>query len=113
MKEHCPPFECSEGKNASGKREFKLVSKKKVVIADRPRDEVYFAGIIIQKGYVGFYYMPIYVDTNLKKEFSEDFLNNLKGKSCIYIKRWDKDIEKEVKKALKIGLKQYKDKGWV
>jgi hypothetical protein len=40
---------------------------KDVEIASRKRKEVFFAGLIIQSKYVGFYYMPVYVNTSLKK----------------------------------------------
>jgi hypothetical protein len=66
--------------------EMVLVSKKEVEIAGRKREEMWFAGIIIQKGYVGFYYMPVYAEPDLKKVFSPELLKCLKGKSCFRIK---------------------------
>jgi hypothetical protein len=38
---------------------YDLWSIKDLVIEGRKRKEVYFAGLIIQKGYVGFYFMPV------------------------------------------------------
>ena len=35
-----------------------LVSKKPVEILGRKKDELWFASALVQKGYVGFYYMP-------------------------------------------------------
>jgi len=35
---------------------------KDLVIAGRKCKEVFFAGLIIQKSYVGFYFMPVYTD---------------------------------------------------
>ena len=43
-----------------------LVSKKPVEILGRKRDELWFASALVQKGYVGFYYMPVYGDPSIK-----------------------------------------------
>lgn len=40
-------------------RYFDLWSFKDLVIEGRKRKEVFFAGLIIQKNYVGFYFMPV------------------------------------------------------
>ncbi len=66
---------------------YDLWSLKDVTIDGRKRKEVYFAGLIIQKGYVGFYYMPVYAETGLKTGFAPELLKLLKGKSCFHIKR--------------------------
>jgi hypothetical protein len=58
---------------------YDLVSIKDVVITGRKRSEVYFASIIIQKGYVGFYYMPIYSQPDMGKFFPPELLSLLKG----------------------------------
>ncbi|MEJ7677621.1 MAG: hypothetical protein WKG06_07090 [Segetibacter sp.] len=39
---------------------YNLVSEKHIETAERKFDEIYFASIIVQKGFVRFYYMPIY-----------------------------------------------------
>jgi len=92
---------------------YELWSFKEVEIAGRKRKEVSFATLIIQSSYVGFYYMPIYTDTDLKEVIDPELLSIQKGKSCFHIKKWDKTIEKQVKKALRIGYKKYKDRGWI
>lgn len=92
---------------------YDLWSIKNIEIDGRKRKEVYFAGLIIQSKYVGFYFMPIYTDTNLKDGFDPDLLKLLKGKSCFHIKELDAKLEKQIRKALKIGFKLYKSRGWV
>jgi hypothetical protein len=92
---------------------YDLWSFKKVEIDGRKRKEVYFAGLIIQSKYVGFYYMPVYVDTDLKDVFEPELLNLLKGKSCFHIKNIDNKLERQIKKALKIGYDLYKKRGWI
>ena len=92
---------------------YDLWSVKEVVIAGRKKKEVFFAGAIIQKGYVGFYFMPIYVDENMKKVFPTELLALLKGKACFHIRRNDAVIMSQIEKALKAGFNIYRNKGWV
>ena len=92
---------------------YDLWSFKDLEIAGRKRKEVYFAGLIIQSSYVGFYFMPIYCDTSLKEVFDPQLLGLLKGKSCFHIKSLDKELEKQIAKALKGGYELYKKRGWV
>ena len=63
--------------------------------------------------YVGFYYMLVYGNSKIKKEFSKEFLSTLHGKTCFYIRDIKPTTIKEVKKALKIGVKEYKKRSWL
>lgn len=90
-----------------------LVSRKPVVIANRPRKELWFAAILVQKGYVGFYYMPVYTAPEMKEVFQPELLKCLKGKSCFHIKKNDPQIMSQIKTSLKIGYQLYKDRGWI
>jgi len=77
-----PPFVI---RNETARR-FELWSGKDLVIEGRRRKEVYFAGLIIQKGYVGFYFMPVYIEAEMKQVFPPELLRLLKGKSCFHVK---------------------------
>ena len=92
---------------------FDLWSKKDVVIGGRKRTEVYFAGVIIQKSYVGLYYMPVYTSPEMKRLFAPELLSLLKGKSCFHIGTLDARLLAQVKQALEAGFKLYKKNGWV
>ncbi|MCK7485142.1 MAG: hypothetical protein MZU97_06005 [Bacillus subtilis] len=83
---------------------FDLVSKHKVVIDGRKRDEVFFASLIIQSDYVGFYYMPVYADPEQKQVFHEDLLRLLKGKSCFHIRRLDAALKEHIASAIAHGI---------
>jgi len=74
---------------------------------------VFFASIMIQSTYIGFYYMPIYTDVELKEVFKPELLKLLKGKSCFYIKDLSPEIISQIEKALEIGFKLYKKRGWI
>jgi hypothetical protein len=92
---------------------YDLWSIKEVEIAGRKRKEVYFAGLIIQSTYVGFYYMPVYGEPGLKKVFKKELLSTLKGKACFHIKKLDKGLIAQIRDALEISYKFYKKNGWV
>ena len=92
---------------------YDLWSFKDIEIAGRKRKEVYFAGIIIQSNYVGFYYMPIYTDASLKDVFKPELLSLLKGKSCFHIKKLDERLEGQIEEALHKGYALYKRRGWI
>lgn len=90
-----------------------LISFKPVEINGKKTDEVYLAGGLVQKGYVGFYFMPIYTVPELKSELHPDLLKSLKGKSCFHLKKMDEEVAQQVKDALKKGYDLYKKKGWI
>jgi hypothetical protein len=90
-----------------------LISQKTVEIQGRKKEEVWFAGILVQKGYVGFYYMPVYAAPDMKKVFKPELLKCLKGKSCFHIKKQDPVIMDQIKESLKIGYDMFKERGWI
>ena len=109
LKKYEPPFVAKSDYDSR----YDLWSIKDVVIAGRKRKEVYFAGLIIQSDYVGFYYMPVYADAEIKKIFKKELLATLKGKSCFHIKKLDKTLLSQIREAVDIGYKMYKKFGWV
>jgi hypothetical protein len=92
---------------------YDLWSFKDVEIAGRKRKEVYFAGIIVQSKWVGFYYMPIYTDVSLKEFFPERLLGTLSGKSCFRIKELDVELEGQIDEVLEKGYLLYQQRGWI
>lgn len=92
---------------------YELWSEKEIEIGGRKRKDIFFAGLIIQSSYVGFYFMPIYTDTSLKDIFAPELLSTLKGKSCFHIKKLDKKILSQIKRSLDVGFNLYKKRGWM
>jgi hypothetical protein len=109
---HVPPFVARTG-SVRGKRDLHLWSEKDVIVAGRPRSEVSFAAAIVQKGYVGFYFMPVYTNAEQKSLFAPELLALLKGKSCFYIKVLDGELLAHITDALEHGLRLYRERGWV
>lgn len=92
---------------------YNLVSEKHIETAGRQFDEIYFASIIVQKGYVGFYYMPVYSQDGVKPKLKPELLKCLKGKACFHIKNNDPVIMSQIQEALELGYDGYKKRGWV
>ncbi len=92
---------------------YDLWSFKDIEIAGRKRKEVYFAGLIIQSKWVGFYYMPVYTDTSLTEVFKPELLKLLKGKSCFRVKELNDELEAQIEEALEIGYRLYQERGWI
>ena len=90
-----------------------LVSEKPVEINGKMRDEYWFGAIIVQRGYVGFYFMPVRDAAEQKEVFKPELLKCLKGKSCFHIKKDDAEIFKQIKEALAKGHAKCKEKGWI
>lgn len=90
-----------------------LVSHKPVEIDGRKRNELWFVSALVQRGYVGFYYTPVYMQGELAKHFSEAFVKSLKGKACFHIKKNDPLIMADIKKAIKVGYEAFIERGWI
>ena len=92
---------------------YELWSEKEVVIAGRKRARVFFASVIIQKSYVGFYFMPVYAAPEMKRVFAPELLALLKGKSCFHVRVLDGRLRSQVKSALAKGFLLYRQRRWV
>jgi hypothetical protein len=90
-----------------------LISKKPVEILGRKRDELWFASALIQKGFVGFYYMPVYADDGVKRLLKPELLKCLKGKACFHIMKYDQEIFSQIKEALSTGYDIWHKRGWL
>ncbi|MBR9681054.1 MAG: DUF1801 domain-containing protein [Candidatus Altiarchaeota archaeon] len=95
------------------KLRYELWSIKDLEISGHKKKEVYFAGLIVRSDYVGFYFMPMYTQKNLRNAVGAELLSLLRGKSCFHIKTLNPKLEKEIKNALALGLKLYKKREWV
>lgn len=115
LSRHAPPFKIKTG-GVPGKRGLGLVVPRPVAIpgayGGKPT-ELAMAGIIHQKGYVGFYFTPVYAYPPLAKKLSPALVKCLKGKSCFYIKKLDDGLVEDIEGALRIGTEFFKDRGWL
>ncbi|HET6932328.1 MAG TPA: hypothetical protein VFI45_18515 [Candidatus Acidoferrum sp.] len=112
---YAPPFRFQDF-GVRNKTSVQLVVPKPVAIpgayGGKPVD-LQFAAAILQKGYVGFYLMCIYMNEPVKKKISPALLKLLKGKTCFYLKGLDASLEKDIEAALEEGAKYYRVREWV
>jgi len=115
LSRYSPPLKTRSG-TVRGKRDFHLVIPKAVVVPGAYENkpvQVGMAAIILQKGYVGFYFMPIYIEPEFKKKLPSALTQLLKGKTCFHIKKLDDGLLKHIAAALDEGVKNYKRRGWL
>jgi hypothetical protein len=93
--------------------EYDLWSEKNVIVDGRKKNEIYFAGLKIHKSHVGFYFMPVYAQPEIKEIFHPDLLKLLEGLSCFRIKTLDEALMEHIADALDQGYKIYKKNEWV
>jgi hypothetical protein len=115
LKRHAPPFRFQD-LGVRNKKSAHITVPKPVAVPGayggkpvlRP-----LAAVILQKGYVGFYFMCIYGNDEVRKQLSPAFLKLLKGKSCFHVKRLDDGLRQDIARALELGTKAYKERGWL
>ena len=114
LKSYAPPFTVGPGGKVGSKRHYDLVSTKDVVVAGRKHSGLWFASLIEQKAYVGFYFMPVYMaPSEFRSKLSSRLRNLLKGKSCFQVKSLDSELLADIKAALDLAQKHYQREGWV
>ena len=91
---------------------FEVYYNREVEIMDRIHPELCFASLLIQKGYVGFYYFPVYMNTALKQKIAPELLKCLKGKTCFHIVKNDPKLFSQIHDALNAGRDFYSSRGW-
>ena len=115
LKRHAPPFLFQE-LGVHNKKSAHITVPKPVAVPGayggkpvlRP-----LAAVILQKGYVGFYFMCIHGNDEVRKQLSPAFLKLLKGKSCFHVKKLDDGLRADIEAALELGTKAYKERGWL
>lgn len=107
------PYEKKLNMRTDRKCKYELSGKKKVVAWKREFESMFFAAVIIQKGFTGFYFFPIYTHVKEFKKLPDNLKKCLKGKSCFHIKKNDKDLFASIKEIVKQGFDIYKKSGWV
>jgi len=110
-----PPLK-SGGAAVPGKRHAHFVIPRAVSVpgayGGRPV-ELEVASLILQKDYVGFYCMPVYMNAQLRAKLSPALLKLLKGKTCFHVKQLDPALTKDIETAIQEGIAFYKSRGWL
>ena len=92
---------------------FEIYYGKEVVHGGKKYPELLFASLLIQKGYLGFYFFPVYLHPALLEKIKPDLKKTLKGKTCFHFKKEEQVNEKELNALLKLGVKAWKAEGYL
>jgi len=74
--------------------------------------ELSFASLLIQKGYLGFYFFPVYLHPALLEKIKPDLKKTLKGKTCFHLKKANPETIIQIQEALETGYRYYASRGW-
>lgn len=97
-----------------GSGKYELNSRKPgVFIHGKIRDEASFIALLVKSNYIGFYFMPVYTNPEIKPLIPAQMLKLLKGKSCFHIKKWDDDLAAALSATMETGLQTYRNNGWL
>jgi hypothetical protein len=115
LKRHAPPFVFKD-LGVRNKKSSQITGPKPISIPGAYGGKPVYhplAAVILQKGYVGFYFMCVYGNAEAKKKLSPELMKLLKGKSCFHLKKLDDGLRADVDAALEFGTKVYRERGWV
>ncbi len=73
--------------------------------------EIYLGGVRIQKNYVSFYLMPVYIYPDLLIGVSSQLLKHMQGKSCFNFKAIDETLFSELSALAQDGIEQFRQDG--
>ena len=73
--------------------------------------EIYLGGVRIQKNYVSFYLMPVYIFPDLLIGVSPQLLKHMQGKSCFNFKAIDESLFSELSALAQEGIEQFRKDG--
>jgi hypothetical protein len=71
---------------------------------------LFFAGVSLNKRYVSYYFMPIYVKPELAKNLSPDLKKRKQGKCCFNFAAPDPALFQELAELARAGFACYQDK---
>lgn len=72
------------------------------------KKELYFGSTHIQKNYVSFYLMPVYMYPDLLDGISPELKKHMQGKSCFNFKQVEPALFKELKTLTRKGYERFK-----
>lgn len=114
LAKHVPPFKVTKGM-VRNKRDYHITVPVPVVISPKAYGgkpyPVSMASLILQKGYVGFYYSPM--NPEVTKKLAPELAKLRMGGSCFHVRVLTPEVREGIESALEIGLKSYREKGWV
>ena len=79
--------------------------------SEKYKRDIYFGGVVINKNYVSFHLMPVYINPKLLDEISLELKKRMQGKSCFNFRSIDSPQIEELAHLTKKGFEYYNNKG--
>ena len=92
---------------------YSLYGKKTVEAFNKEVDGMYYASVVINKNFIGFYFFPIYTHPEEFAKIPAELQKCLKGKSCFHIKVKDELLMSQIDSILDQGYQLYKKHEWI
>lgn len=73
---------------------------------------LWFGGVEINKNYVSYHLMPVYVNPDLLEGISAKLKKRMQGKSCFNFKTMDKSLFEELKQLSDRGYREFEARGY-
>jgi len=105
LREYEPMMDCTQDDDSAYYLNTRHMMKNK-----KP---LFFAAVKINKSYVSYHLMPIYVFPELCGEISADLKKRMQGKSCFNFKAKDDELFNELTQLTQLGYQKYLDAGYV
>ena len=77
--------------------------------SEKYKKVVVFGAAQIQKNYVSFYLMPVYIFPELLKGISPELKKHMQGKSCFNFKKVEPDLFKELKQLTRLSVEHMRE----
>lgn len=74
--------------------------------SEKYKKTLFFGAAQIQKNYVSFYLMPVYMFPELLKGMSPELKKHMQGKSCFNFKKVEPDLFKELKELTRLSVER-------
>jgi hypothetical protein len=79
--------------------------------SEQYQKEYFFGAVQIQKRYVSYYLMPVYMYPDLLDGISPELKKRMQGKSCFNFNKIDKKLMAELTRLTKKGFARFKKEG--
>ena len=80
---------------------------------EKRKRAILFAAAVVQKNYVSFHLMPVYMNKTMQEAISESLRKHMQGKACFNFKTIEPDRIKELAALTAKGFQGFKKAGYI
>jgi len=77
------------------------------------KQPLFFGSVKVQKNYVSFYLMPVYVFPEILRGITDNLRKRMQGKSCFNFRHVDPELFNELAALTRAGFERYQAAGYV